>query len=94
MRHPENGRSALFVSGNVSRRFQGMEEAESQPIIKELVAFATQPEFAYTHKWTPGDVLIWDNRSTVHKACPFDEENTRRRMHRTTICGDRPFPAG
>jgi len=94
VRHPENGRRALFVSGNVSRRFEGMKEAESQPIIKELVEFATQDEFAYTHKWTPGDVLIWDNRSTVHKACPFDEENTRRRMHRTTICGDRLVPAG
>jgi len=94
VRHPENGRSALFVSGNVSRCFEGMAEAESQEIIEELVTFATQPEFAYTHKWTPGDVLIWDNRSTVHKACPFDEENTRRRMHRTTICGARPAPAG
>jgi taurine dioxygenase len=89
LRHPENGRSALYVSDNVSRCFEGMGEAESRKIIEELTAFATQPEFVYTHKWTPGDVLIWDNRSTVHKACPYDEEGTRRRMHRTTICGER-----
>jgi len=89
LRHPENGRKALYVSDNVSRYFEGMNETESRTIIEELTAFATQPKFVYTHKWTPGDVLIWDNRSTVHKACPFDEEGTRRRMHRTTICGER-----
>lgn len=94
LRHPENGRPALYISNNVSRRFDGMEEAESREIIEELTAFATQPQFGYTHKWTPGDVLIWDNRSTVHKACPFDEEATRRRMHRTTICGERLVAAG
>jgi len=89
LRHPENGRKALYVSDNVSRCFEGMGETESRKIIEELTAFATQPAFVYTHKWTPGDVLIWDNRSTVHKACPYDEEGTRRRMHRTTICGER-----
>ena len=93
LRHPENGRSALFVSNNVSRCFEGMDETESRRIIEDLTAFATQPAFVYTHKWTPGDVLIWDNRSTVHKACPFDEEGARRRMHRTTICGARPLAA-
>jgi len=71
LRHPENGRIALYVSDNVSRRFEGVDETESRKIIEELTAFATQPEFVYTHEWTPGDVLIWDNRSSVHKACPF-----------------------
>lgn len=92
--HPESGRKALFVSEVFTRTFEGEDEAESQALVKELMAFVDQPDFVYTHKWTPGDVLIWDNRSTVHKACPFDEEGTRRRMHRTTICGDRPFLAG
>jgi len=91
--HPENGRNALYVSDNVSRCFEGMEESESRKIIEELTAFSTQPEFVYTHKWTAGDVLIWDNRSSVHKACPFDEEGSRRRMNRTTIRGERPIAA-
>ena len=93
LRHPENDRNALYVSDNVSRCFEGMEEAESRKIIEELTAFSTQSEFVYTHKWTPGDVLIWDNRSSVHKACPFDEEGSRRRMNRTTIRGKRPVAA-
>lgn len=89
--HPESGRKALFFSEVFTRSFEGEDETESQALIGELMAFVDQPDFVYTHKWTPGDVLIWDNRSTMHKACPFDEEGTRRRMHRTTIRGDRPF---
>ena len=89
--HPESGRKALFISEVFTRLFEGDDEAESQQTIKELMDFATQPDFVYVHKWTPGDMVIWDNRSTVHKAMPFDEENARRRMHRTTIRGDRPF---
>lgn len=92
--HPESGRKALFLSEVFTRAFEGEDETESQALIGELMGFADQPDFVYTHKWTPGDVLIWDNRSTMHKACPFDEEGTRRRMHRTTIRGDRPFLAG
>lgn len=91
--HPETGRKALFLSPVWVRTFEGMSEAESRPIINELCAFATGPDFIYTHRWRPGDVLIWDNRSSIHKACPFDEQNTRRLMHRTTIRGDRPFLA-
>lgn len=54
------------------------------------MAFAEQPQFVYVHAWTPGDLIIWDNRSSVHKAMPFDETNARRRMHRTTVRGQRP----
>ena len=68
-----------------------MSEEESQPILDELCEFATGPAFTYVHRWRPGDVLIWDNRSSMHKAMPFDEVNGRRLMHRTTICGDRPY---
>ncbi len=89
--HPDNGRPALFVSEVFTRTFDGEDEPESQALIKELMDFATQPAFVYVHKWRPGDLIIWDNRSAVHKAMPFDEENTRRRMHRTTITGERPF---
>lgn len=88
--HPETGRPSLFVSEVFTRTFEGEDEAESRRLIKELMAFAEQPQFVYVHEWTPGDMLIWDNRSSVHKAMPFDEANARRRMHRTTVRGDRP----
>ena len=89
--HPENGRKALFVSELMTRTFEGENEAESQTLLAELTAFATQPEFVYTHRWAPHDMVIWDNRSLLHKGCPFDQENTRRLMHRTTVRGNRPF---
>ena len=89
--HPETRRRAAFFSPIWIRNFEGMTEEESQPILAELCVFAMQPKFSYIHKWRPGDVLIWDNRSSMHKAMPFDEINGRRRMHRTTICGDRPY---
>jgi taurine dioxygenase len=89
-RHPENGRKALFVSEIYTRNFVGEDEEESRALVTELLEFATRPEFVYIHTWTPGDLIIWDNRSSVHKAMPFDEEGTRRRMHRTTVRGERP----
>jgi taurine dioxygenase len=89
--HPINGQPSLFLSEVWVRRFEGLEDAESQRIVAEMLEFATGPEFSYVHKWSPGDVIVWDNRNSIHKACPFDEENTRRRMHRTTIKGDVPY---
>ena len=89
--HPVNGKPALFLSEIWVRRFEGMADAESQMILREILNFATRPEFTYVHKWRPGDVIIWDNRNSMHKACPFDEVNTRRRMHRTTVSGTAPF---
>lgn len=89
--HPVNGRPAIFMSEVWVRRFEGMDDDESQKIIREILEFAMQPRFTYVHKWSPGDVIIWDNRNSVHKACPFDEEKARRRMHRTTIRGSAPY---
>jgi len=89
--HPETGRKSLFLSEVFTRTFEGEDEGESQALIAELMAFAEEPRFVYVHAWTPGDLVIWDNRSSVHKAMPFDEANARRRMHRTTVRGARPF---
>jgi taurine dioxygenase len=88
--HPETGRKTLYISEVFTRTFEGEDEAESQAMIAELMAFAAQPRFVYAHAWTPGDLVIWDNRTSVHKAMPFDEVNARRRMHRTTVRGTRP----
>ncbi|MCP5152542.1 MAG: TauD/TfdA family dioxygenase [Ectothiorhodospiraceae bacterium] len=89
--HPETGRRALYLSSSLVHRFEGMSFEESRPILDEVNEFATSPRFVYRHRWRPGDVVFWDNRSTIHRACPFDEQGARRRMHRTTIKGDRPF---
>ncbi|MEX2450380.1 MAG: TauD/TfdA family dioxygenase [Rhodospirillales bacterium] len=89
--HPETGRDVLYIDDNFFRRFEGTGDEESREIVEDLIAFADQDQFRYVHAWTPGDVLIWDNRSSIHKRLPFDTENTRRLMHRTTIIGEKPF---
>lgn len=89
--HPETGRKALFLSDIWVRYFVGMNEADSQDLLAEVMEIAKKPEAEYQHVWQPGDIVMWDNRSTMHRACPFDEENTRRLMHRTTIKGDKPL---
>lgn len=47
----------------------------------------------YRHRWQPGDIVLWDNRSTMHRVCPYNKEHARRLMHRTTITGERPVRA-
>jgi taurine dioxygenase len=63
---------------------------EARRLVEEIEAFATQPRFVYRHKWQQGDLLIWDNRCTLHRATPFPDEY-RRVMHRTQVKGDKPF---
>ena len=88
--HPETGRAALFLSDVWVRRFEGMEEGESQALLAEVMAIAKAPAMEYRHRWQPGDIVLWDNRSTMHRVCPYDSENTRRLMHRTTFAGPAP----
>jgi taurine dioxygenase len=89
--HPISGRNALYISEALTSHFEGMDLEESRRSIRELCAFATEPRFVYRHEWRPGDLVFWDNRSTLHRALPFDESQCRRVMHRTTVKGDRPF---
>ena len=91
--HPVSGRRALYLAHQVVSHFEGMEFEESQETIEEIVSFATESRFVYTHEWRSGDVIFWDNRSSMHRVLPFDEERHRRRMHRTTLKGDRPYLA-
>jgi alpha-ketoglutarate-dependent taurine dioxygenase len=89
--HPEAGRKALFVGGNVAWEIVGLPLAEGQALIRELREFAIQERFVYRHHWKLGDAILWDNRSTMHCATAFDEERYRRVMHRTTVEGDEPI---
>ena len=66
-------------------RISGLDDAEGRALLAELIAFATQPRFVFAHRWRVGDVLIWDNLCTMHRATPFDDQRYRRDMRRTTV---------
>ncbi|MBM3503713.1 MAG: TauD/TfdA family dioxygenase [Alphaproteobacteria bacterium] len=82
--HPVSGRKALYVSEGMTARIAGLSPAESDALIQELFAFSTRPEFLYRHVWQVHDLVLWDNRSTMHRALPFDQKY-RRHMKRSTI---------
>jgi taurine dioxygenase len=84
--HPETGRKALYLGDKV-RRFDGLTEEESQPLIKYLNAHATRFEFIYRHQWRRNDIVVWDNRCTMHLALGDFDETQRRHMERTTVLG-------
>ena len=84
--HPETGKKALYLGDKV-KRFDGMTEEESLPIIKYLNAHATRSEFLYRHQWRKNDIVVWDNRCTMHQALGDFDERQRRHMERTTVLG-------
>ena len=84
--HPETGRKALYIGEKV-KRFDGMTEEESRPLIDYLVGHATRPEFVYRHQWRKNDILVWDNRCTMHQALGDFDETQLRHMERTTVLG-------
>jgi taurine dioxygenase len=85
--HPASGRKALYLSRLMSRSIVGMDKAESDKLLAELFDHAEKPEFVYAHKWTPGDMLIWDNRCLNHARNDFPAEETRL-MRRMTVSED------
>ena len=88
-KHPVTGRKALYISPIYNNEVEGMDPAESKRLIDELTAFAGERRFVYSHQWETDDVLMWDNRCTMHAVTPFDPRE-RRVMHRTTIVGTGP----
>jgi taurine dioxygenase len=89
-RHPATGRKALYVNRLMTWSILDMPEDESRALLEYLFDHQERPEFVYEHKWTPGDVMIWDNRSCLHARTNFDP-NERRRLRRVTVDGDVPF---
>jgi len=84
--HPDTGREMLYLGRRRNAYLVGLELAESEALLDELWAYVDRPEFAWEHVWQIGDLVIWDNRSTMHRRDPFDD-NSRRIMHRTQIKG-------
>jgi len=89
IRHPASGRPALFVNRLMTDSIVGMPREESEPLLQQLFEHLERRENVYEHVWRVGDVLIWDNLSTVHARTDFDPKE-RRALRRTAIRGVRP----
>jgi alpha-ketoglutarate-dependent 2,4-dichlorophenoxyacetate dioxygenase len=81
---PQNGRKSLYLASHAGRLF-GLPEQESRALIDELIAHATQRQFVYTHRWRVHDLVIWDNRCTMHRGTQFDDLRWKRDMQRATV---------
>ena len=88
--HPETRRKLLYISRHVSH-FAGITPDESDDLLERLIRHATEDRFVFRHKWRPRDVVMWDNRCTMHCATPYDAGAERRVIHRTVVKGDAPF---
>lgn len=92
--HPSTGRPALFVNPGFTSHVVGLSRIESDALLRLLYEHSTQPELVLRHRWQPGDVVIWDNRATMHYATD-DYGSAERRMRRVTIRGGEPVgPTG
>jgi taurine dioxygenase len=87
--HPESGRRMLYLGRRRMAWLDGFDLAMSDALLDEIWAFATQDQFVWTHQWRVGDLVLWDNRCTMHRRDPFDP-STRRIMHRTQVKGSAP----
>ena len=89
--HPVTGRKSLYLSSHAGG-IVGWPMPEARGYLRDLIEHATQREFVYTHKWRVDDLVMWDNRQTMHRARPFPV-NEPRDMRRTTLAGDGPTVA-
>lgn len=84
--HPDTGREMLYLGRRRNAYLVGLELSQSEALLNELWTYAARPDFSWEHIWQVGDLVIWDNRCTMHRRDPFDD-NSRRIMHRTQIKG-------
>src|SRR6266851_1553300 len=82
----ETGRRMVYLGRRRNAYLMGLELADSEALLDELWDFVARPEFAWEHVWKVGDLVLWDNRCTMHRRDPFDD-SARRIMHRTQIKG-------
>ena len=82
--HPGSGRKTLYLAAHASHVI-GWPLEKGQALIDELIDHATQPQFTYTHQWKVGDIVMWDNRCTMHRARPYEDLKYRRDMRRSTV---------
>src|SRR5437660_4942766 len=89
--HPVTGRRSLYLSSHAGT-ILGWPVPEARAFLRDLVEHATQRQFVYAHRWRVGDLVMWDNRQTMHRARPFPAHEPRD-MRRTTLAGDGPTVA-
>jgi alpha-ketoglutarate-dependent 2,4-dichlorophenoxyacetate dioxygenase len=87
--HPVTGRKSIFLSAHIGG-IVGWPVPEARAFIRDLMEHATQPQFVYSHQWTTHDLVIWDNRTTMHRVRRFDDLNMVRDLRRTTTKSDGP----
>ena len=89
--HPVTGRKSLYLASHAGG-IVGWPVPEARAFLRDLIEHATQRQFVYSHRWRVGDLVMWDNRQTMHRARPFPEHEPRD-VRRTTLAGDRPTVA-
>ncbi|GAA4328181.1 TauD/TfdA family dioxygenase [Pigmentiphaga soli] len=89
--HPGTGKEGLFVNRADCVGVSGMSEEEGVAMVDALVERIVDPAHVYAHPWRPRDLVMWDNRVLLHAATPYDMENDRRLIYRTTTLGERPI---
>ena len=82
--HPASGRTSLYLAAHAGR-VVGMTEQAGKALLAELMEFATQRQFVHTHRWRTNDVVMWDNRCTMHRGRPFDDQRWKRDAQRATV---------
>jgi alpha-ketoglutarate-dependent 2,4-dichlorophenoxyacetate dioxygenase len=87
--HPVTGRKSLFLASHAGT-IVGWPMPEARAFLRDLIEHATQPQFVHAHQWRQYDLVIWDNRQTMHRARRYDETGEVRDMRRTTIAGEAP----
>jgi alpha-ketoglutarate-dependent 2,4-dichlorophenoxyacetate dioxygenase len=87
--HPGSGRHSLYLSSHIGE-IEGWPRPEAMMLIRNLTEFATQRQFVYAHKWRQWDLVMWDNRTTMHRARPFEDKTYPRDMRRVTLADVAP----
>lgn len=90
--HPATRKPSLYMAKDVVSKIVGMPYEDGRTLIDQLEDFATRSRFVYAHKWQPNDLIVWDNRCTLHRATPYDSKY-RRTLQRTQVKGEIPIPA-
>jgi taurine dioxygenase len=87
--HPVTGRKGIYL-GSHAHWVKDLPPAEGEALLSELMRHVTQDAFLYKHRWQPGDLVMWDNRATLHRATSYDTGRERRVVQRTVVKGDAP----
>ncbi len=89
--HPETGRKSLYLSPRFTIAIEDLDDGDAQPLLDRLFAHQIHDDFIYRHTWRKGDVVMWDNRCVIHRACGGYEYPDTRLIHRIIVTGDVPF---